>query len=110
MTSGLVTAVDGSTITVTSTAQDGTTSTKTVTVDDSTTYTTTQAATADALTAGRCVMASGTADSSGGYAATALVVSDKGADGCTQAGPGGGRPGGTGSDSGTGTGTNGGGA
>ncbi|MFF1530662.1 hypothetical protein [Cellulomonas sp. NPDC058312] len=78
VTAGLVTAVDGSTITVDS---DGTSAT--ITVDDATTYTTTVAADSGALTVGRCVTAQGEADSSGQVAATVLLVSDAGEDGCT---------------------------
>lgn len=84
VTAGLVTAVDGTTITVEQTvpgADDVTTTT--VTVDDGTTYTTTVAADASALAVGRCVAAQGEADDSGKVAATSLTVSDAGDDGCS---------------------------
>lgn len=99
VTAGLVTAVDGSTITVDA---DGTVAT--ITVDDATTYTTTVAADAGALTVGRCVTAQGESDSSGQVAAISLLVSDAGADGCS-AGFGGGfggrGPGGPGGSAGS---------
>lgn len=97
VTSGAVTAVDGSTITVETIAQDGTTSSATVTVDDSTTFTTTTAGDASALVVGQCATVRGTADDSGKVAATSVVVSSPGDDGCTRGfggrGPGGARPG-----------------
>lgn len=85
MTSGLVTAVDGSTITVESTGfgDDAQTTTSTVTVDDATTYTTTVDADATAIAVGRCVVAQGDSDDSGKVAATSLVLSDAGDDGCS---------------------------
>ncbi|MET0191475.1 MAG: hypothetical protein ABW212_20915 [Pseudonocardia sediminis] len=94
VTAGLVTAVDGSTITVDS---DG--AAATITVDDATTYTTTVAADSAALTFGRCVTAQGEADSSGQVAATSLLVSDAGDAGCSTGFGGGGQggPGGSGS-------------
>ncbi|HEY0188691.1 MAG TPA: hypothetical protein VGC67_14465 [Cellulomonas sp.] len=103
MTSGLVTAVDASTITVETTDQDGTTSTSTVTVGDSTTYTTTVAADSSAITVGRCVTAQGEADDSGQVTATSLTLSDAGDEGCStsaggQSGFGGGQPGAEDSD------------
>jgi len=94
-TSGKVTAVEGSTITVEQTrpqapAQDGstaspeaTTSTVTVTVDGSTTYTQDAASDASAIAVGLCAVARGEADDSGKVTATALTLSDKGADGCS---------------------------
>lgn len=85
--SGLVKSVSGSTITVKTT--DGT---ETITVSADTAFTKTRAATADALVVGKCITATGKADTSGGYAATAITVSDKGENGCTQ-GFGGGRQG-----------------
>ena len=75
LTSGLVTAVSGSSITVGTTQADGSTSTSTVTVDDATTYTTTVTAAADAIVVGQCVLARGEADSAGMVTATTLVVS-----------------------------------
>jgi hypothetical protein len=77
---GLVTAVDGSTITVAS-AEDDTAST--ITVDQTTTYSSTVAADATAIAVGRCVTAQGEADSSGQVSATVLVLSDATADGCS---------------------------
>lgn len=107
-TAGLVTAVDGSTITVESTgtpgageaSDDASTSTATITVDDATTFTSTVAADATAIAVGRCVTAQGEADSSGQVTATSLTLSDATADGCSTGfgGRGGmGGPGGSGS-------------
>jgi hypothetical protein len=95
--SGKVTAVDGSTITIEQTrpqapAQGGstaapddqpTTSTVTVTVDGSTTYTKDAPSDTSAIAVGLCAVARGQADDSGKVTATALTLSDKGADGCT---------------------------
>lgn len=85
MTAGLVTAVDGTTITVESTGfgDDAETTTTPVTVDGSTTYSTTADADATAITVGRCVVAQGESDDSGKVAATSLVLSDAGDDGCS---------------------------
>ncbi|WP_290802960.1 hypothetical protein [Herbiconiux sp.] len=102
--SGLVTAVSGTTITVQTTSADGTTSTTDVTVDGTTTYSTTKTADASALVVGACVLAQGESDSSGTVAATSLAVSEAGDSGCSTgfgAGPGGQRPGGTGSGTST---------
>ncbi len=96
---GLVTAVDGSTITVESAGfgDDAETTTATVTVDDATTYTTTADADATAIAVGRCVVAQGESDDSGKVAATSLALSDAGEDGCsTGFGGRGGMPGGQG--------------
>jgi len=86
-TAGLVTAVDGSTITVESTgtpgSADATTTTATLTVDDATAFTSTVAADATAIAVGRCVTAQGEADSSGQVAATSLTLSDATDDGCS---------------------------
>lgn len=102
MTAGLVTAVDGTTITVERTDPGGgDATTTTVTVDDATTYTTTVAADASALAVGRCVAAQGEADDSGRVAATSLTVSDagdEGDEGCGVARRGGGMPGAPGQD------------
>lgn len=91
ITAGLVTAVDGSTITL-EPGDDATAAT--VTVDDATTYTRTVTADATAIAVGRCVTAQGASDSSGQVAATALVLSDAGDDGCSTGfgGRGGARP------------------
>lgn len=88
VTAGLVTAVDGSTITV-EPGDDA--AVATVTVDDATTYTSTVTADATAIAVGRCVTAQGESDSSGQVAATALVLSDATDDGCSSGfgGPGG---------------------
>lgn len=53
-----------------------TTTTVTVTVEGSTTYTTTKPATSAALKVGKCVTATGQADSTGAIAATRIAVSD----------------------------------
>lgn len=87
---GMVTAVTSSAITVSTTSQTGGSSTGTIKLDGSTTYTIAQAATSAALVVNKCVAATGTADSSGNFAATALAVTDPGANGCGL----GGRPGG----------------
>lgn len=55
----------------------------TVTVDGSTTYTITKAADASALKVGKCVMATGQADSTGAVTADRLVVSDPVDGACT---------------------------
>ncbi|MDQ1583946.1 MAG: hypothetical protein QOF36_2000 [Microbacteriaceae bacterium] len=89
--SGLVTAVTSTDITVSTTSQSGSASTGTIKLDGSTTYTTEQPATAAALVVNKCVAATGTADNSGNFAATALAITDPGANGCGL----GGRPGGT---------------
>jgi hypothetical protein len=68
MSAGLVTAVDGSTITVQQIGEDSST-TATITVDDATTYTTTVTADSSAVVVGLCVTAIGEADSSGQVAA-----------------------------------------
>ncbi len=76
-TTGQVTAVSGTTITVDALDfQTQKTASKTVTVDSSTKYTEEQAATASAITVGECVTARGQADDTGTVAATALTVSD----------------------------------
>ncbi|QTE29722.1 DUF5666 domain-containing protein [Pengzhenrongella sicca] len=82
-TTGLVTAVDASTITVQVTAQDDTTSSATVTVDAATAYTTTAAADASAIAVGLCAVAQGESDDSGQLTATSLVLSTAGDDGCS---------------------------
>lgn len=103
VTAGLVTAVDGSTITVQS-GDDSAAST--VTVDDATTYTSTVTADPTAIAVGRCVTVQGEADTSGQVAATALLLSDATDDGCSTgfAGMGGGqRPGGAAATDGEGS-------
>lgn len=88
-TSGKVTAVDGSTLTVDATGQDGTTTSKTVTVDSSTTYSATAKASAKALVVGACATVQGKADDKGAVAATRIVVSQA-TDGTCSTGFGGG--------------------
>lgn len=84
-TAGTVSAVDASGFTVESIGQDDATTSTTLTLTDATSILTTVAADASALVVGQCVMAQGEADTSGGYAATALVVSEPGDDGCSAA-------------------------
>ncbi|HEV7743223.1 MAG TPA: hypothetical protein VGO65_12480 [Pseudolysinimonas sp.] len=93
-TNGLVTAVSGDTITIDAVGTDGTTTSTDVKVDATSTYTTTIAADATALVVGQCVSAQGTADDSGGYAATTLTVSEPGDNGCVARFGGAGAPGG----------------
>ncbi len=92
--SGLVTAVDGDTITVQTTGQDGATASSTVTVDAATAFTVEQSAKSSALATGLCATVRGTADTSGGYAATSVALTPKGDNGCssftTRGGQGGG--------------------
>jgi hypothetical protein len=92
---GVVSQVSGDTITL----QSAQGSDSTVTVGSSTVFTTTQTATASALAVGQCVTAQGTADQSGGFAATALTVSAPVGGTCT-GGFGGGRRGGGSSSAG----------
>lgn len=101
--SGLVTAVDGSTITVegmslptsddTADSVDSGSTTSTLTVGDATTYTTTVTSDESAIVVGRCVVAQGESDDSGQVAATSLVLSDA-TDGSCSTGFGGGGMGG----------------
>jgi hypothetical protein len=86
----MVTAVTGTDITVSTTSQSGSSGTGTIKLDGNTKYTTAQAATSAALIVNKCVAATGTADTSGNFAATALAITDPGANGCGL----GGRPGG----------------
>ncbi|MFV0433605.1 MAG: hypothetical protein ACK5LO_06485 [Leucobacter sp.] len=103
-TSGKVTGVSGSTITVDAVSMDGESSSKEVTVDDSTAFTKTADATSDALAVGMCVVATG--EYSGEeYAATSIAVSEAGDDGC-DTGFGGGFPGRGGSAGGSNGGSN----
>lgn len=94
ISSGMVTAVDGTTITIDAVSMGGEASSQDVLVDDATAFTRTAEATSDALTAGACVVAAG--EYSGDrYAATSLAVSEAGDDGCNAGfgGFGGGFPG-----------------
>ncbi|GEP27635.1 hypothetical protein E3O11_06330 [Cryobacterium levicorallinum] len=90
-TTGLVTAVTATAITVASTDVDGVVASETVTVDDSTSYTKTSASDASALAVGLCASAQGEADDTGSFAASAVALSVTGDDGCVSAmaGPGG---------------------
>ena len=81
--SGAVTAISGSTITVSVKDASGATSSKTVKTDSSTAFTITAKATSAALTVGKCAAVRGPADSAGTVAATSVTVSDPGANGCT---------------------------
>ncbi|MFC4242094.1 DUF5666 domain-containing protein [Gryllotalpicola reticulitermitis] len=75
-TSGKVTAVSGSTITVDALDfQTQKTSAKTVTVGSSTKYTESESATSSALTVGKCVVARGSSDDSGNVTATSIAIS-----------------------------------
>lgn len=90
--SGLVTAVDGSTITVTTAGQ--VPGPATVTVAGDTTYTKTVSADPTVLVVGQCARAVGAEDSSGELTATSIAVSQPGTTGCNTGsgrGPGGGR-------------------
>lgn len=93
-TSGLVTAVDGSTITVDavsftppgdsdSDSAEPTTESTAVTVSDATTYTTSVTTDASAVAVGLCVQAQGEQDDSGRMTATSLALSEAGDDGCS---------------------------
>ncbi|AYG02728.1 DUF5666 domain-containing protein [Gryllotalpicola protaetiae] len=111
-TTGQVTAVSGSTITVNALDfQTQKTASKSVTVDSSTKYSETQSGAASDLVVGQCVVARGKADDSGTVAATALTVSAPVNGSCTtgfggfggRGGFGGGQRGGNGGTSGTGS-------
>jgi hypothetical protein len=83
-TSGKVTAVSGSSITIDALDfQTRKTSPKTVTVTSATKYTETKAATSSALTVGKCVLARGSADDSGSVTATSIAVSSPVNGSCT---------------------------
>ncbi|MEU2198951.1 hypothetical protein [Isoptericola sp. NPDC019482] len=83
LTSGKVTAVDGSTVTVSATSSDGESTEETVTVDDATVYTVQQDGSADDVAVGQCVTARGEEDDGGAVTATSLTVSSPGDDGCS---------------------------
>ncbi|MCL2515907.1 MAG: DUF5666 domain-containing protein [Microbacteriaceae bacterium] len=103
-TSGEVTAVSGSTITVDALDfQTQKTAPKTVTVDASTKYTETEKATSTALAVGQCVVAQGKADDTGAVTATAIAVSAPVNGSCTTGFGFRGQRGGTGGTGGTGT-------
>ena len=84
-TSGLVTAVSGTTITVQATGLDAAVTTETVEVGPDTTYSASVPADAAAIAVGLCASAQGTTDSSGTMAATTLTLSQPTAGSCTQA-------------------------
>jgi len=94
--SGLVTAVNGSAITVqqTNPSTKATTS-RTVTASSTATFTEVNSVTSTALAVGQCVVARGPADSTGAITATSISLSTATANGCTT-GFGGRRPGGYG--------------
>lgn len=74
---GQVTEVTDTGFTVESTVPGGESGEpRSVTVSATTTWTTTEAATASALTVGRCVSATGEADDTGAVTATLIAVSD----------------------------------
>ena len=82
---GKVTAASATALTVQTTTPSQTTTTTRVTLGASTVITATVDATAAAIKVGMCVRATGKADDKGGFAATALTLSDAAADGtCTQ--------------------------
>lgn len=83
-TSGLVTAVAGTTITVQVTGQDDATSRETVEVDADTAFMTSVTTDAAAIAVGLCAAAQGESDDSGQMTATALTLSVAGDDGCAQ--------------------------
>lgn len=89
LTTGLVTAVDGSTITVTTTSPEGETLEESVTVDDATTFTVQRAASGEDVVVGQCVTAQGKSSDDGTFAATSLSISAPGDEGCTSGFPGG---------------------
>lgn len=92
--SGLVTAVNGSSVTVQeSNPQTGSTSSVTVTLTGSTSYSEVQSATTSALVVGQCARAFGSSDSTGAIAAQSITVSSPSSNGCSS---GNGFPGGPG--------------
>lgn len=100
-TSGVVTAVDGATLTVETTDQDGATGTATITTDDATVVTTTEQGDVSALVVGRCATVRGAADDGGQVEATSITVSEPGAQGCSTGFAGGRFPGVRGGTDGT---------
>ncbi|KZM76301.1 hypothetical protein, partial [Cellulosimicrobium sp. I38E] len=89
LTTGLVTAVDGTTITVTTTTPEGESGEETVTVDDATAYTVQRTGSGDDVVVGQCVSAQGESGDDGTLTATSLTLSAPGDDGCTGGFPGG---------------------
>ncbi|MFE9232328.1 hypothetical protein [Cellulosimicrobium funkei] len=89
LTTGLVTAVDGTTITVTTTTPEGESDEEAVTVDDATAYTVQRTGSGDDVVVGQCVSAQGESGDDGTITATSLVLSAPGDDGCTPGFPGG---------------------
>jgi len=84
-TAGTVSAVDANSFTVASIGQDDATTSTSLTLTDATSVLMTVASDTSALVLGQCVLAQGEADTSGGYAAASLVVSEPGDDGCSTA-------------------------
>jgi len=84
-TSGVVTAVTATTITMESTDPAETVSSDVVTVADATSYSKTSAVDASAIAVGLCATAQGEADDSGSFAATAVALSAAGNEGCVSA-------------------------
>lgn len=101
-TSGVVTAVDGATLTVETTDQEGATGTATITTDDATVVTTTEQGDVSALVVGRCATVRGAADDGGQVEATSITVSEPGEQGCSTGLAGGRFPGARGGTDGTG--------
>ncbi|WP_024285817.1 hypothetical protein [Cellulomonas sp. KRMCY2] len=83
VTSGLVTAVSATGITVQVTGADDAVTTTTVEVDPDTTYTASVATDASAIVVGLCASARGETDDRGGMASTTLTLTEPVADGCT---------------------------
>ena len=84
-TAGTVSAVDANGFTVASIGQDDATTSTSLTLTDATSILMTVVSDTSALVLGQCVMVQGEADTSGGYAAASLVVSEPGNDGCSTA-------------------------
>ncbi|WP_426310607.1 hypothetical protein [Cellulosimicrobium sp. E-16] len=89
LTTGLVTAVDGATITVSTTTPEGQSGEETVAVDGATAYTVQRTGSGDDVVVGQCVSAQGESGDDGTLTATSLTVSAPGDDGCTSGFPGG---------------------
>lgn len=98
VTTGSVTAVDRSAITVSTSSPEGESAAESVTVDNATTYTVQRAGANADVVVGQCVSALGETDDSGALTATSLSLSTPGDEGCTSGFPGGrgGFPGGAG--------------
>ncbi len=95
--SGLVTAVDGSQVTVSETNRStGASTSVVVTLTAATTFTQRTAASPSDLAVGKCTQATGTADATGAITARSITVSTPGANGCAARLGGPGRFGGSG--------------